>query len=313
MLDQIILGSGCAIILSTLLQNDMFMPWIQITLDIEAQYVERVSAQLTALGALAVTLQDAADQPLYEPPIQTTPLWQSTRISGLFAGDTDGAQLHAQLQAQLTDIALPSCQIELLPDQDWSRAYLAELKPLQINQRLWICPSWQPPPEPQAINIMLDPGLAFGTGNHPTTALCLEWLTHHPQLRGQIWLDYGCGSGILAIAALKLGATQVWVVDNEPQALLATQANAAKNAVEAQIQQGVPQQQVDGILANILAEPLMALAPQLSQWVRPKGFIVLSGILITQSAAVIEHYQPYCSLVEVVERQQWVRIVAQKL
>ncbi|MDY6992618.1 MAG: 50S ribosomal protein L11 methyltransferase, partial [Pseudomonadota bacterium] len=119
------------------------MPWIQITLDIEAPYVERVSAQLTALGALAVTLQDAADQPLYEPPIQTTPLWQRTRISGLFAGDTDGAQLQAQLQAQLTDIALPSCPIELLPDQDWSRAYLAELKPLQIDQRLWICPSWQ--------------------------------------------------------------------------------------------------------------------------------------------------------------------------
>lgn len=290
------------------------MPWIQITLNTDAQYVDILSEHLTALGALAITLQDAADQPLYEPPVHTTPLWQRTRVVGLFAGDTDSAQLQAQLHSQLTDLPLPTCHIEVLADQDWCRAYLAELKPLQLGQRLWICPSWYTPLEPDAVNIMLDPGLAFGTGHHPTTALCLEWLEQHDSaLNGQTWLDYGCGSGILAIAAIKLGAEQVWVVDNEPQALLATQANAEKNAVAAHIHLGLPSQKVDGILANILAEPLMTLAPRLVHAVRQQGIIVLSGILAEQAEVVIQHYQPYCALIDVVERQHWIRIVAQRL
>ncbi|HAI68709.1 MAG TPA: 50S ribosomal protein L11 methyltransferase [Gammaproteobacteria bacterium] len=290
------------------------MPWLQIILDTDAQSVERISDSLTELGAVAVTLLDAENQPLYEPPLNTTPLWKQTRVIGLFENDTDSHQLQKQLQARI--VPLPRCQIQILKDQEWTRVWMADFHPLQFGKRVWICPSWQRPPDPQAINIMLDPGLAFGTGTHPTTALCLEWLDQQNDLSDQTLIDYGCGSGILAITALKLGAAHVWAVDNDPQALLATLDNAKKNHVETAISPVLPEQlphhvKADAILANILATPLIKLAPTLTAHLNTKAPLVLSGLLKEQVDDVIAAYTPYATIVDRVEQDNWIRLVVQ--
>ena len=283
------------------------MSWLEIALDVDAHQVEEVSEQLSVLGALSVTWQDAQDQPLYEPALNTTPLWKKTRITGLFEDNIDQALFKH----------LPPHYIQMIEDRDWQRICMEDFHPICFGKQLWVYPSWQSPPDPQAVNICLDPGVAFGTGTHPTTALCLEWLAQQENFTGKEIIDYGCGSGILAIAAAKLGAHQVWAVDNDPQALVATQDNAQKNNQETKIvcilPEHLPSLQVDGLLANILAVPLINLAPMLALYLKKKGTLVLSGILQEQVPEVITSYQPYFTIEEVVERDQWVRIVATKL
>ncbi len=288
------------------------MSWLQIILETDASMVETISEALVTAGAISVTLQDAKDQPLYEPPLDTTPLWKKTQVIGLFEENTNCSQLETQLQAILAP--LPPYQIQTLEDQEWSRVWMDDFHPKRFGEKIWICPSWQTPPNPQAVNIILDPGLAFGTGTHPTTALCLEWLDTLSDLSDQIFIDYGCGSGILAITAAQLGAAHVWAVDNDPQALEATQENAKKNKVEKRVSPILPEQlpniRADGILANILAKPLITLVETFADHLKPNAPLVLSGILKDQTDEVIAAYQPYFTLTEILEKHDWMRIVA---
>lgn len=294
------------------------MPWLQVILDTEAQYVEEISDGLVAIGAIGVTLQDAAAQALYEPPLNTTPLWKRTQVVGLFdADEIDSLTLSVQLQNVLAPLPLPSIQFQPLEDQDWIQMGRSDFHPMRFGNRVWICPSWEKPPQPKAVNIFLDPGLAFGTGTHATTALCLEWLDQQVDWSNKVLIDYGCGSGILAITAAKLGAAQVWAVDIDPQALLATKANAEKNQVTLRINAILPTQlphlKVDGLMANILSAPLIELAPTLARYLKPAAPIVLSGILKEKTQAVIAAYTPHFTLIEITERDNWMRIVATKL
>ncbi len=260
------------------------MPWVQLTIEITETEAEAMSDMLTTLGALSVTFQDAADQPLFEPEPDTTPLWDRVRVIGLFDAEHDMQAVIAQLQRT-------PYRLEPLEDKDWDRAWMEHFHPMRFGKRLWICPSWCEPPESDAVNILLDPGLAFGTGTHPTTALCLTWLDGHPPVGKEV-MDYGCGSGILAIAALKLGARRVTVADHDPQALTATQDNAARNGVHVDMA-GEGTSHVDYLLANILAQPLLDLAALFATFVRPDGKILLSGILETQVDVLKACYQQW--------------------
>jgi ribosomal protein L11 methyltransferase len=241
-------------------------------------------------GALAVTLEDAGDQPVLEPAPGETPLWAHTRVTGLFDAQTDIEVIKSQLKRFLHAPVLPECRLTPLEERDWVRVWMDNFHPMRFGERLWICPSCQTPPDPAAVNIRLDPGLAFGTGTHPTTALCLEWLDS-ANLADKIVLDYGCGSGILAIAAAKLGAQRVWAVDIDPQALMASDDNAAENEVEDRLELTDPADlpatlTVDMLIANILAGVLVRLAPELASRVKPGGRLALAGILETHADAV---------------------------
>ena len=265
-------------------------PWLQLTLEAIDHPPEQLEDALLLAGALAVTLEDAGDQPVLEPAPGETPLWAHTRVTGLFDAQTDIEVIKSQLKRFLHASVLPECRLTPLEERDWVRVWMDNFHPMRFGERLWICPSCQTPPDPAAVNIRLDPGLAFGTGTHPTTALCLEWLDS-ANLADKIVLDYGCGSGILAIAAAKLGAKQVWAVDIDPQALLASDSNASENEVEDRIELASPAElpaalTVDIVLANILAGVLVRLAPELSRRVQPGGRLVLSGILEQHADAV---------------------------
>ena len=270
--------------------------------------MDNISDALMDLGALSVTYQDAADQPLFEPPPGETPIWSDTLITGLFEADCEINVIAGQLQQRFNE-AITAQRSEILEDKDWIREWMADYKPMHFGGRLWIVPSHHNPPDPDAINILLDPGLAFGTGTHPTTAMCLAWLAENPT-ENQSVIDYGCGSGILAIAAAKLGANQIIGIDNDPQAILATNDNAQKNSVSDRITcAGVDfpiTAQVDCLLANILAGPLISLAERFSEFVRPGGTITLSGILAEQAALVSAAYEPWFDI-DVPEQQgDWI-------
>ncbi|QBQ53463.1 50S ribosomal protein L11 methyltransferase [Nitrosococcus wardiae] len=284
------------------------MAWIQLYFEINADKVEHLSNQLSEIGAAAVTLLDAADQPLLEPPPGDTPLWTQTRVSALFPVGTDLDTLLEILRRDWAPGTFPAHYWEILADQDWERAWMTHFKPLQFGSRLWICPSWLPPPDPTAVNVLLDPGLAFGTGTHPTTALCLEWLANANLSQAQI-IDYGCGSGILAIAALKLGAAAAFAVDYDSQALLATQANAACNGVASQLQVLSPSElaetQADLLVANILAGPLQELASCFAKLVHPGARLALSGITSDQVQQLIQAYHPWFTFDVPVIRENW--------
>ncbi len=291
------------------------MPWLQLELEASPDSAEQLSELLHSAGAGAVTFQDAADQPLFEPPPGTTPLWNTTRVVGLFEADSDIPAILAYLQQQLEPEPLPPWYVNPLEDRDWVRAWMDNFQPMRFGERLWICPTGYNPPEPQAVNILLDPGLAFGTGTHPTTAMCLRWLDAHPP-EGLEVIDYGCGSGILAIAACKLGALHVSGVDTDPQALLATHDNAEKNQVSNCIDAYLPADfhahPVPLLLANILAGPLQSLAPRLSELVKPAGHIVLSGILAEQAETVMQSYQGNFDIQLVAQQEDWVCLAGQR-
>lgn len=291
------------------------MPWLQLTLATTKNECERLEQALLQSGALSVTYCDAADQPLLEPAAGETPLWNQILMVGLYPGETDTTQLQQQLCQLLDTDKLNGLAINPLEDRDWTRAWMDDFKPMQFGQRLWICPHGFDTPEPEAVNLRLDPGLAFGTGTHPTTALCLEWLDGHTLDNLEV-IDFGCGSGVLAIAALLLGARHAWATDNDPQALIATHDNAEKNCVTDRITilppAQLPQSPLDLLLANILAGPLTELAPQLAQRVKPGGHIILSGILREQQAALSRHYQQWFHMEPAVFRDDWVRLVGRR-
>ncbi|MBY0545465.1 MAG: 50S ribosomal protein L11 methyltransferase, partial [Gammaproteobacteria bacterium] len=272
------------------------MNFWQITLKVEAGIVDELTDFLFEHGSVSVTLTDATDTPIFEPPANSDVIWEISYLTALFDESTDSESILLLLSQHYPNY-LPDCQLEQVAEQAWERTCLEHFQAMQFGERLWICPSWLTPPDPLAINISLDPGLAFGTGTHPTTALCLRWLDAHPPVN-QTVIDYGCGSGILAIAAAMLGASAVWAIDNNEQALLATQENAGRNHISAtQLQivstEHVFHQQVDLLVANILALPLIELAPRLASYVKPNGYIVLSGILENQTQTIIEHYEPF--------------------
>ena len=294
------------------------MAWLQLTLEATHSNSEQLSDLLSQAGADSVTLQDAHDDPIFEPPPGSTPLWKELLLTGLFAADIQIESVLNFIKSNYGE--LPPYTLNPLEDKDWVRAWMDDFKPMQFGQRVWICPSWHTPPDPDAVNIMLDPGLAFGTGTHPTTSLCLQWLDQNFQTPVDV-IDYGCGSGILGIAANLLGATQVYAVDLDPQALMATQANAEKNHVLERLEIfSVPEfkrrfqtLQCPLLLANILAGPLVDLSAMLASHVAPKGKIVLSGILAEQAEKVSLAYQQWFTIDEVTQEEDWVRIVGTKL
>jgi len=287
------------------------MPWLQLKFDSPPEQIDDASNLLSELGAAAVTFEDAADQPLFEPDPGETRLWNNTRIIGLFDANIDMPDIIAQLKQALGERAPQHVQVNPLEDKDWVRAWMDTFKPIRFGQNLWICPSWHTPDEPNAVNVMLDPGLAFGTGTHPTTALCMKWLDAHPPIDMNV-IDFGCGSGILAIAAALLGASHVEAVDHDPQAILATNDNAEKNSVSDKINALLPRQfedkPADLILANILTNPLLELGPRFAKLLKPGGQIVLSGILAEQSEQVLQCYEEWFELQTPTQQDNWVRI-----
>lgn len=287
------------------------MPWLQVRLAITPDQAQTYEDALLDVGAVSVTFMDAEDQPIFEPDLGTTPLWSHTHLLALFEADTDPANLIAHLEL-LTGAPLPEHQIEQIEDQDWERSWMDNFQPMRFGRRLWIVPSWHAAPEPEAVNLLLDPGLAFGTGTHPTTALCLEWLDGQ-DLQGCSVLDFGCGSGILAIAALLLGAPQAVGTDIDPQALEASRDNASRNGIEparfpVYLPADLPQQQADVVVANILAGPLVALAPQITSLVKSGGRLALSGILAEQAEEVRAAYADAFDLDPTAVKDGWVRI-----
>ncbi|HEB56934.1 MAG TPA: 50S ribosomal protein L11 methyltransferase [Gammaproteobacteria bacterium] len=285
------------------------MPWLQLKFETDPQQAERLGELLETAGACAITMQDAADQPLFEPPPGATPLWNQILINGLFAADANIEAILADIEQALGDTPLPVWTLNPLEDKDWVRAWMDNYQPMCFGDKLWIVPSTFSPPDADAVNILLDPGLAFGTGTHPTTAMCLRWLDAHPPM-DQAVIDYGCGSGILAIAACRLGAASALAVDNDPQALLATHDNACLNKADNQIQtylpDNCPAQSVPLLLANILAGPLHQLAPQFAKRVLPGGQIVLSGIIEAQAEELIQRYSPWFELKVYQQEEEWV-------
>ncbi len=260
-----------------------------------------------ALGASSVTLADAADDPVLEPAPGAIPLWPQVRLTALFAVGGDMAAIAGSLAAEL-GLDAAAIRIEDVPDRPWEREWLRDFRPMCFGRRLWICPGGQAAPAADAVVLELDPGLAFGTGTHPTTALCLEWLDQ-AGVDGLDVLDYGCGSGILALAALKLGARRATAVDIDPQALLATCENAARNALGHLVDVRPADEPLragyDVVLANILAGPLVELAPGLARLTAPGGRIVLAGMLTDQADAVAQAYGPWFHMKEFAAREGW--------
>ena len=254
--------------------------------------VELLSDALEETGALSITLTDQYDDPILEPAPGAAPLWPHVVLNALYAEEND-----ANLASAIVSKTFPQCSYSIhdLPEQDWERTCLDQFKPQLFGKRLWVCPSWLTPPESDAINLILDPGLAFGTGSHATTSLCLTWLDK-TDLKNKHVIDYGCGSGILALAALKLGAQHVHAVDIDDQALLATQDNAMNNAITAtSLTVGQPDtlnKPVDLLIANILLAPLLTLKHRFRELLNNKGVLVVSGLLAEQVPILIEAYQP---------------------
>jgi ribosomal protein L11 methyltransferase len=280
------------------------MPWLSLVVDSDAEHAEALSEALLELGALSVDLLDADagtpdEQAIFGEPGESPPgVWQHNRVSALFDSNTDvGAILH-KASAEVGLKHLPEHRIETLADNDWVRLTQSQFEPIPISSRLWIVPTWHAPSDPNAINIVLDPGLAFGTGSHPTTRLCLRWMDDNLQ-GGESMLDYGCGSGILAIAAIKLGAARAVGVDVDLQAVIASRDNAIANKVENTrfyLPDDTPHSSYDLVVANILTNPLRILAPLLAKAARSGGQIVLSGILKEQAQDVMNIYQQWFDL-----------------
>ena len=300
------------------------MPWLQLRIDTEHQQAEHIEAAMLAAGAVSVTLQDNADQPILEPALGETPLWDHTRITGLFDAAIDPRSIGTQIEA-LCNVPPRQQRWEQLEDKDWEREWMQHYHPIDCGHGLWICPSWLLPPHPDATNLLLDPGLAFGTGTHPTTYLCLQWLAQWAssaepsavRLRGCSVVDFGCGSGILGIAALLLGARQAIGIDIDPQALLASRDNAQRNNLPANrfpvyLPNNCPPIEADMVMANILAGPLAELAPTLQRMTSAGGWLCLSGILEDQAEAVMAAYRPWFEFAKVRQREEWVCLTARK-
>lgn len=294
------------------------MSYQQASIPLAETVAETFSDVLMEHGALSAAIEDAFagtdnEQPIFgEPDMPQQQIWQQSRILALFAKDADVAAILAAAAAQ-TGLELPDYEIEHLPEQDWVRLTQSQFDPIRISERLWITPTWHDTPDENAVNLRLDPGLAFGTGSHPTTHLCLQWLDTRLQ-GGENVLDYGCGSGILTIAALKLGAGSATGVDIDEQAIKASRDNALQNGVQAAfyLPDALPEQQFDVVVANILANPLRMLAPMLAARTKTGGRIVLSGILSEQSDEMTALYSQWFELDTPVHENGWVCISGRK-
>ncbi|MEB6605541.1 MULTISPECIES: 50S ribosomal protein L11 methyltransferase [Aeromonas] len=290
------------------------MPWIQIRINATAKTADKVSNMLLGRGAQAVTFMDAKDVPVYEPMPGETPLWGETEVMGLFDAETDPAPTIAFFQQIFGEDV--GYKVEQLEDKDWVREWMDHFHPMQFGERLWICPSWRDVPNPDAVNVMLDPGLAFGTGTHPTTALCLQWLDGL-DLAGKTVVDFGCGSGILGIAALKLGAARVIGIDIDPQAIQASRDNAMRNGVADQIELYLPADQpqdveADVVVANILAGPLRELAPLIAGHGKPGSLMALSGVLESQAQELELIYGQWFDMDPTAVKEEWCRLSGRK-
>ena len=292
------------------------MPWIQLKINTSGNVAEQLGDAMIESGAVSVTFQDTHDNPVFEPLPGETRLWGDTDAIALYDAETDMNAVIAILEQEpLLGVGFKH-KIEQLEDKDWEREWMDNFHPMQFGKRLWICPSWRDIPDPTAVNVMLDPGLAFGTGTHPTTALCLQWLDGL-DLEGKTIIDFGCGSGILAIAALKLGAARAIGIDIDPQAIQASRDNAQRNGVSERLELYLPKDQpadlsADVVVANILAGPLRELAPLISDLPKAGGYLGLSGVLATQAEGVAETYADKFTLDPVAEREEWCRITGQR-
>lgn len=293
------------------------MTWKQLIITTSPASSEYISDILLVAGAVSVSFLDAGDQPIYASSTEEVPLWDDVQVQAIFSDEIDLQQLVTLLKND-PEITSPfRHEIQEFVDQDWSKSWLNHFQPMCFGEKFWITSSAHPEPQDNLPKIKLDPGLAFGTGTHPTTYLCLQWLAEHMQ-GGETVIDYGCGSGILALAAAKLGAKCVYAIDNDPQAVQASEMNARANQISSQtLHVGLPDQlpaiKADILIANILANPLMVLAPLFAEHVKSKGKIVLSGILEPQSAEIIAAYKPWFYLSTIVQKEEWVLISGERI
>lgn len=293
------------------------MKWLQIHITVEQADVDFTETLLSSIGAVSVTLDDAENQDLLEPLPGETPIWNKVIVTGIYAQEDDEeidvAALETFIRTQLPTQLIRS---EFMDDQEWERTWMDAYEPIKIDEKYWIVPKWMEAPEADAVNIKLDPGLAFGTGNHASTFLCLQWLGK-TDVKDKIVIDYGCGSGILGVAALLLGAKKVYATDIDPQAVLATKQNAELNGVLENLYVGLPEEfnetfkgkQADVLVANILASPLMALAEEFSTLIKSEGEFALAGVIEEQVADVSSVYSEFFDIVQVEKRDEnWCRI-----
>ncbi|MBQ4843903.1 50S ribosomal protein L11 methyltransferase [Pseudoalteromonas sp. MMG005] len=289
------------------------MAWIQIRIHANKDSADQLSDLLLDVGCPSVTFMDASNNPVYEPKPGEVILWPDTLVIGLFDAAHDMDVVVAYLKAN-SDSEL-TYKIEQLEDKDWEREWMDNFHPIKFGERLWICPSWRDIPEPDAVNVLLDPGLAFGTGTHATTSLCLKWLERQ-DLIGKTVVDFGCGSGILGIAAIKLGAERVIGIDIDPQALAASKDNAGRNGVADQLEVYLPENQpefsADIVVANILAQPLRELHEIILAFLKPGGEIAMSGILEEQAQSVATVYAPFIQLDDIAQEGEWTRVSGHK-
>ncbi len=300
------------------------MPWLQIRFDVEPDLAELTEDLLLESGCSAVTFEDGADTPVFEPERGTTPLWQHTQVIGLYDSEMDEHTIVDQMRIgfSLNSIpTFPTFKSEILEDSEWEKAWMDHFHPLNFGNRLWVCPSWREVPDPNAVNLMLDPGLAFGTGTHPTTSLCLKWLDNE-DLQDKIVVDYGCGSGILGIAGLLLGAAKMLGCDNDPQAIISTKNNAERNGVSAdKYQVFMPEEfpsdlndsnKADLVVANILAAPLISLSDRIKSCLKTGGKLGLSGLLERQIEEVKSAYEDVINFDEPTIEDGWVLLKGTK-
>lgn len=290
------------------------MPWLQLKITTTRDHTSIVETAMLSSGALSVTFEDSADEPIYEPELGETPLWSETRVTGLFEASIDTVTAEKVIFDQCNKPI--TYQWEILEDKDWQREWLSHFKPIQCGEKFWICPSSCEKPDKSSINLILDPGLAFGTGTHPTTFMCLQWIANN-HLQNKTVIDYGCGSGILGIAALLHQAKFVLGVDIDPQALTATEENVRRNALDTDsfpvyFPDTHPHKEADVVFANILAGPLVELAPKLIALTKPGGCICLSGILAAQRESIITAYQQYILITDIFEKDEWICITGTK-
>ena len=281
-----------------------------ITFIAPAQQVEILSDELFALGALAIDCHAADQDEVFQVNPDEHDLWQNTLVKALFEDNDTLSQalIFSRIQAAIKELTT-----EAVPDTDWVSVNQQQFQPICFADKLWVCPSWHDAESLNGVVLKLDPGIAFGTGTHPTTAMCLEYLAKQ-DLAGKTLVDFGCGSGILAIAAALLGAKAVLAIDHDQQAIKATEQNAKHNQVE-QIQvtkTADSEQQYDLVVANILANPLIELSPIITKLTKPHGYIILSGLLENEATKVIAAYQDQCQLQHVVEQDEWALVVLQK-
>ncbi len=292
------------------------MSWQQLRVRVRPDQLEPLEQLLLDHGGLSISYLDAEDQPVFQKEPGSTPLWDHVYLLCLFDREVNLNALLFLLKQHPALAKLDDLTLDILEDEVWERSWMADFKAMQFGKRLWVCPSWEQPPNPEAINIMLDPGLAFGSGSHATTSLCLQWLEREIQKNNTV-IDYGCGSGILAIAAALLGASQVIAVDNDPQAITATQENAKRNNIPQgviscylpeQLPGEIRQQKADILIANILAEPLLQLAENFAHLLKSNGKIVLSGILNEQTSQLLKRYSPWFTMDDAELKEEWTRL-----